>query len=56
MEQVEQLEAASRLVKEPLGWKYEDHIDQLEIDLPPHAVAAITLEFGPEQREGGVRS
>ena len=51
--QVEQLEAASRLVKEPLGWKYEDHIVQLEIDLPPHAVAAITLEFGPESKQVG---
>ncbi|MFY9608833.1 MAG: beta-xylosidase [Blastocatellia bacterium] len=50
--QVEQLEAASRLVKEPLGWKYENRTVQLDIDLPAHAVAAITLEFGCEQREG----
>ena len=43
-------------MNEPLGWKYEDHIVQLEIDVPPHAVAAITLEFGPEHREGGDHS
>jgi xylan 1,4-beta-xylosidase len=43
--QVEQLEAASRLVKEPLSWKFDDLTIQLDVDVPPYAVAAITLEL-----------
>jgi xylan 1,4-beta-xylosidase len=43
--QVEQLEVTSRLVKEPLSWKFENQTIQLDVDLPPYAVAAITLEF-----------
>ena len=43
--QVEQLEATSRLVKEPLRWKFERQTIQLDVDVPPYAVAAITLEF-----------
>lgn len=54
--QVEQLEAASRLVKEPLGWKYEEGTVQVDVDLPPHAVASVTLEFASERRDGGVRA
>ena len=46
--QVEQLEAASRLVKEPLGFSYENRTVRFDIDLPPDAVAAVTLELGPE--------
>jgi hypothetical protein len=53
--QVEQLEAASRLVKEPLGWKYEAGTIQLDVDLPPHAVASVTLEFASEP-DGGARA
>jgi xylan 1,4-beta-xylosidase len=52
--QVEQLEAASRLVKEPLGFSYENRTVRFEVDLPPHAVAAVTLEFAPEASVGGV--
>ena len=52
--QVEQLEAASRLVKEPLGFSYENRTVRFEVDLPPHAVAAVTLEFAPESTVGGV--
>ena len=43
--QVEQLEAASRLVKEPLGFSYENRTIRFDVDLPPHAVASITLEL-----------
>ena len=39
--QVEQLEATSRLVKEPLRWKFESQTIQLDVDVPPYAVAAI---------------
>ncbi len=43
--QVEQLQMASRVAREPHPWKYEDRVVQIEIELPPHAVAAITVEF-----------
>ncbi len=43
--QVEQLQAASQLVKESVAWKHKDGSLQLDVDLPPHAVAAVTLEF-----------
>ncbi len=43
--QVEQLQTASRMAREPLAWKYEDRVVQIEIELPPHAVAAITVAF-----------
>jgi xylan 1,4-beta-xylosidase len=51
--QVEQLEAASRLVKEPLDFSYEDRTVRFEVDLPPHAVAAVTLELAPGPSEAG---
>jgi xylan 1,4-beta-xylosidase len=51
--QVEQLEAASRLVKEPLGFSYEDRAVRFEIDLPPHAVAAVTLNLAPAPSDAG---
>lgn len=38
------LEAASRLVDEPIAWRYGERI-AVECTLPPHAVAAIRLEF-----------
>jgi len=43
--QVEQLQTASRMAREPHGWKYEERVVQIEIEMPPHAVAAITVEF-----------
>jgi len=43
--QVEQLQAASRMVREPLAWKYANGVVQLDIDLPPHAIAAIAVAF-----------
>ena len=43
--QVEQLEATSRLVQEPYSWKFENQTIQLDVDVPPYAVAAITLEL-----------
>jgi xylan 1,4-beta-xylosidase len=42
---IELLEAASRIVREPQAWKYENQTVHLDIVLPPHAVAAITVEF-----------
>ena len=43
--EVEQLQAASRTVKEPQSWKYEERAIHLDIELPPQAVAAITVEL-----------
>ena len=50
--QVEQLEMASRLVKEPLAFAYEGGTARFKVDLPPHAVAAVTLELAPEPSDG----
>jgi len=52
---VEQLQAASQMVKEPLSWKYEERAIQLDIELPPQAVGAITVEFTPTQTDGGTQ-
>ena len=42
---IEQLEEASRVVKERQRFKYEDGKLLLKTDLPPHAIAAITINF-----------
>jgi len=42
---VEQLQEASSLVKDRQSFSYKDGAVFLEMDLPPHAVAAITMEF-----------
>ena len=51
--QMDQLEAASRLVKEPLGFSYADRSVRFHLDLPPQAVAAVTLELATESLESG---
>jgi xylan 1,4-beta-xylosidase len=43
--EVEQLEEASRVIKEKQRFKYEAGSLFLKPDLPPHAVAAITIAF-----------
>ena len=53
--EVEQLQAASRTVREPQSWKYEERVIHLDIELPPQAVAAITMEFTPAQTDGGAQ-
>ena len=53
--EVEQLQAASRTVREPQSWKYEERVIHLDIELPPQAVAAITVEFTPAQTGGGAQ-
>jgi hypothetical protein len=42
---VEQLHEASRLTRRACPWKWADERIALEIELPPHAVAALTVEF-----------
>jgi xylan 1,4-beta-xylosidase len=43
--EVEALGTASRLVPEDIGWQYEDGTTRLVTDLPPQAVAAVTVRF-----------
>jgi len=50
--QVQELEAASRLVKEPFDVTCVDRTVCFEVDVPPHAIAAITLELTPEPSVG----
>jgi xylan 1,4-beta-xylosidase len=46
--EISRLEEASRLVGEALGWEYDGRTVRLEVDVPEHAVAAVTVEFtGP---------
>jgi xylan 1,4-beta-xylosidase len=49
-EDVERLEGASRLRKEVPPWRYEGGTLSLEVCLPPHAVAALTVEFADGER------
>lgn len=51
--QVECLEEASRLCKEPQPWDYQDGAIHLDITLPPFGVAAVTLGFVRDRVEGG---
>ena len=43
--EVERLNRASELVKEPQSWKRDAKAMLLDIELPPHGVAAVTVEF-----------
>jgi len=43
---VEQLHHASRLIREPQRWRVEEGALLIELDIPPHAVAAVTLTLG----------
>jgi xylan 1,4-beta-xylosidase len=45
--EVEQLQAASCLSRQSHPFHFEKRTLQLEIDLPPHSVAALTMEFAP---------
>jgi xylan 1,4-beta-xylosidase len=51
--EVERLQEASRVWKEPHPWEYVNESLYLDITLPPHALAAITVEFAPESESGG---
>ena len=51
--QLAQLQSVSQLRKEAVGWQQADGALQLELDLPPHSLAALTVEFAPTACEGG---
>ncbi|MDQ6736928.1 MAG: beta-xylosidase [Gemmatimonadota bacterium] len=42
---IEQMEVASEMRREPLALSYTDNIVEFDIALPPHSVAAVTVEF-----------
>lgn len=46
--EVEQLHVASQIVREPLPWEYEARTLHLQFTIPPHAIAAITVELAAE--------
>jgi xylan 1,4-beta-xylosidase len=54
--EIEQLHVASQIVRKPLQWKYEAETLHLELAMPPHAIAAITVELAPKQSSGGFQS
>jgi xylan 1,4-beta-xylosidase len=49
---VEQLQDASRVVRRPQSCSYEGGVVHLELDMPPHAVAAVTVELAAEPSNG----
>ncbi|CAN5430999.1 cellulase family glycosylhydrolase [soil metagenome] len=51
-EQVKDLQAASRLIREPLKGNYKDKTARFEIKMPPHSVAAVTVEFSENKKSG----
>ena len=42
---LESLEEASQLVTEKQAFRFQDGAVFVKVDLPPHAVAAVTIEF-----------
>lgn len=42
---IEQMEVASQVMRRPVALSYNDGTVGFDIDLPPHAVAAVTVEF-----------
>jgi xylan 1,4-beta-xylosidase len=51
--QVERLEKASRLAPENHPWRYRHGVLTLQVDLPPHSVAALTVDLADGSRDRG---
>ncbi len=53
--QVEQLEARSRLRKDPIELYCQEQVLELRVDVPPHGIAAVTIELAglPSPHRGG---
>ena len=45
--EVEQMRAASQIVREPLDWQHKGDTLDLEVTIPAHAIAAVTVELTP---------
>jgi xylan 1,4-beta-xylosidase len=54
--EVEQLHVTSQIAREPLQWKFEAGTLHLELTMPPHAIAAITVELAPKRSSGDLQS
>jgi xylan 1,4-beta-xylosidase len=54
--EVEQLRIASQVVREPLEWKYDEGGLHFDVSMPPHAIAAVTVELTPKPPGGGTES
>lgn len=52
--EVEQLRAASQIVRESLLWKQDGNTLHLGVTMPAHAIAAITVELSPKGSNGEV--
>jgi xylan 1,4-beta-xylosidase len=46
--QIEAMEAASCVAKQPIPLTYKDRTVDIDVSLTPHAVAAVTIEFATE--------
>jgi xylan 1,4-beta-xylosidase len=46
---VAQMRAASQMLREPLVWKHEGDTLHLEVRMPAHAIAAVTVELNPRR-------
>jgi xylan 1,4-beta-xylosidase len=53
--QVEQLCEASQMTRDAQPWKYEEGTIILDLALPPHAVAAVTVQFASTLSSGEPR-
>jgi hypothetical protein len=41
------LQSVSQLRPEAASWRQDEGALEFELDLPPHSVAALTVEFAP---------
>ncbi len=48
--EVEQMRVASQIMREPLVWKHKDDALHLEVSMPAHSIAAVTVELAPRRR------
>ncbi|HWE02222.1 MAG TPA: glycosyl hydrolase [Tepidisphaeraceae bacterium] len=54
--EVEQLQAASELKREPVSWSFENGTIDLKLTLPPHSVAAVVVKMASRRDEGSATS
>jgi xylan 1,4-beta-xylosidase len=47
--EVEQMRTASQIVREPLPWRHEGETLHLDVTMPAHAIAAVTVELTPRR-------
>jgi xylan 1,4-beta-xylosidase len=47
--EVEQLRTASQIVRKPVNWRHEGDTLLLDVRMPAHSIAAVTVELTPQQ-------